>query len=108
MEGDNVGILDPNGDSSEVMSLVSVGRCGCFVRPILIVSRVRSTPYGTEKIGYHRINCVLASYPLSNFFMSHANGPSGDMRTIFPHRIPFKIVCPNASEASHASGGVST
>jgi Na+/H+ antiporter NhaC len=65
IEGENPGIFGPNGGYSRAISVSSISwTLGMFVGPII-------SGYGTERIGYYGMNCVLGSYtPLSDFFMS--------------------------------------
>ncbi|CAG8000758.1 unnamed protein product [Penicillium nalgiovense] len=65
IEGENPGIFGPNGGYSRAISVSSISwTLGMFVGPII-------SGYGTEKIGYYGMNCVLGSYTsLSDFFMS--------------------------------------
>ncbi|KAJ5170965.1 uncharacterized protein N7500_003748 [Penicillium coprophilum] len=73
IQAETPGIFGPNGGYSRAISVSSISwTLGMFVGPIL-------SGYGTEKIGYYGMNCVLVA--------------SGDMRTLFFHRLlEFKII----------------
>ena len=72
-----------------------------FVGPIV-------SGYGTEKIGYYGMNCVLGSYRCPPCLISssfNANITSGDVRTLFLYRLlEFKIVCASTVLASEFGG----